>query len=226
MKYYRYLSGSKVDMLFPQVPHVLREKVSAGIGFNLGVVSGSVGSEAARFDDHVTRLQVVERHLRASNSIGTIRKPLDWFEGEMEALTASFWTRAGAVFFVGETPRKVVMLGGSATNLLGAKGSSSEGPPFSELSAMLGALEAFVSRDVSGNTEMPPVLMMRVDEGRIVVNTWADLASYVASDQRNWNSRECVHFLARKLAVGETSHGVEVLLGTPLYVAAGKATEN
>jgi hypothetical protein len=220
VKYYDYLSVSTVDMLFPKVARALRETVSAEIGFDLGVVSGSVGSEAARFDDAVTRLLAVERHL-ATQALGTIEQPRDWFAGEMMAQTSGLWTGGGAVFFLGLAAGTLVALGGSTHNLLGGESSRGEGPPVSNLAPMMKALETLVA---SETVTTQPVLLLAESELRVAHSEetlhWPHLVQLIAHFSRS--PRQSVHFVARLLA-SETSEGQRVILGTPLYVAGGAA---
>jgi hypothetical protein len=40
MKYYVYISDSKVDMLLPQVPGALKQTIAAKLGFDIKILSG------------------------------------------------------------------------------------------------------------------------------------------------------------------------------------------
>ncbi len=217
MKYFQYISRSKVEMLFPQVPHSLREKVSAEIGFNLGVVSGKLGSAADRFENVVTQLQTVERYLEGANMIGTVAQPRDWFSGEMLAKTVGLWTGGGAEFFVGQTAGTIVALGGSVRNLLGGDVSRGEGPPNSNLAPMLKALEDVV---ISETTESASRLILEQrDFARGERMTWRDLVRVLANNSRAVATP--IQFVAWRLLAGQTDG--HVVLATPLYVASGVA---
>ena len=206
-------------MLFPQVPHALREKVSAEIGFNVGLVSGKLGSEVGRFEDVVTRLQVIERYLQSTNAIGTVALPQDWFAGEMMAKTIGLWTRGGAVFFLGETARTFVALGGSARNLLGGNVSSGEGPPYSNLAPMLEALEEVVMSETMESSDR--LRRGQSDPMLEAPLTWQGLVQ--ALEQNSRAVAERVHFVARRLLGGKLEDQ-RVILATPLYVASGPAS--
>lgn len=219
MKYYHYLSTPKIDMLFAQVPRTLREKLSAEVGFNLGVVSGSVGAEANRFDEPVARLKTVERYLVANNEIGTVEEPRDWFAGEMMARTLGFHDTGGAVFFVGEILGTIVTLGGSQSNLLGARPSPSPRPQFSEFTPMLDALDAVLVDELSSGVESMQASVDHDLRGRAW--PWYELVESVATSSLD-ASRQQVHFLARLLAAtSRPAH--RIILGTPVYVAGGAA---
>lgn len=219
MKYYHYISASKVDMLFPQVPRTLRENVSAEFGFNLGVVSGSVGAEANRFDDPIARLKVVERYLLTHDQVGSIEHPRDWFAGEMMAKAVGLWTGGGAVFFVGEVGDTVVALGGSERNLLGSTSSSNAGPGFSELEPMMEALEELVTSEAETDSALV-ALPTAIHERSGTIMTWDGLVRTLAHHPPS-DVKQQIHFVARRLASAPAPSNV--ILGTPLFVAGGPA---
>ncbi len=45
MEYYLYISESKVNMLFPQIPQATKGKLGAEVGGNVGVLKATVKSE-------------------------------------------------------------------------------------------------------------------------------------------------------------------------------------
>jgi hypothetical protein len=209
MKYYRYLSSSKIEMLFPQVPHRLRETVSAEVGFNFGVLSGSLGSQTNRFDAVVTRLTAIERHLEDIGVIGDIRQPKEWFKGTIKAKTARLWTQGGAVFFIGSSRDVLIALGGSKHNLLG-EASTSGGPAVSDLAPMLRALEEMVSSELSERSRL--LLTTPTVDGW----SWPELVQSVANHCHA--PEEQISFVARILA--QDTSDKALILATPLYVAA------
>lgn len=229
MKYYHYISASKVEMLFPQVPHALREKISAEIGFNVGLVAGKVGSEVARSDDIVTRLKVVEQYLVDSRELGTVKALREWFTGEMTAQTMGLRSHGGPVFFVGKVAGVVVALGGSPQNMIGGQDLAPGLTPFSHLATLLRALEALVTneRSTSETVDLPVAEASTWRGQESASTTWEDLIRGLAeggstdfSRRRRPMPTERIHFVARLLAKG-MSEGQRVILGTPLYVAAG-----
>ncbi|MFL6546991.1 MAG: DUF7019 family protein [Candidatus Udaeobacter sp.] len=46
MKYYLYISGTKVDMLYPQLPPAFLRGAEADFKINLGIVSSGVKAQA------------------------------------------------------------------------------------------------------------------------------------------------------------------------------------
>ncbi|MGH9894906.1 MAG: DUF7019 family protein, partial [bacterium] len=45
MKYYHYISNTKAEMLFPQIPSKILSGLKAEIGFDFGVLNGKLTAE-------------------------------------------------------------------------------------------------------------------------------------------------------------------------------------
>ena len=86
MRYYYYISESKLDMLSPQISSSKSSTIKAEIGFNFGLVSGKIAEDRPVPSDKFAKLESVERHLKEHESIGTIDDPEQWIEGTADAL--------------------------------------------------------------------------------------------------------------------------------------------
>jgi hypothetical protein len=51
MRYYQYISDSKVDMLLPQIPLKAKQKITSEIGFDIKILSGKIKTERDSLDD-------------------------------------------------------------------------------------------------------------------------------------------------------------------------------
>jgi len=71
MKYYLYISNSKLDMMFPQVPSKLADQVATELGINTGVLRASVKAREVT-ETRVSKLQVVTQYLLESDQVGDI----------------------------------------------------------------------------------------------------------------------------------------------------------
>ena len=60
MRFYQYISDSKVDMLLPQIPLKAKQKITAEIGFDIKILTAKLKTERDSLDDRVSRLLVVE----------------------------------------------------------------------------------------------------------------------------------------------------------------------
>jgi hypothetical protein len=72
--YFTHISGTKVDMLLAQIPHQPNKKIAAEIGFNIGVLSGKVGSEINTLESRVSRVLAVERPPSIIPTVGEHRR--------------------------------------------------------------------------------------------------------------------------------------------------------
>jgi hypothetical protein len=111
LKYYVYISDSKVDMLYAQ---------------------GGRRTDACR--DSIGRLEAVLADLARAGRIGTIDEPKEYFTGAMPMRwgPCAFpfvpqLTPSPLVYFGGITKTTVVGLGGSATHVIGQVGSANAG---------------------------------------------------------------------------------------------------
>jgi hypothetical protein len=217
VKFYLYISDTKLDMLAAQIPQNLRSKIAAEAEIDLGVLSVSLRGNPSD-DTHYSKLAAVTRYIDESESVGTVDDPSDYFRGTLALkwgpLGPDFAERPPAVYFTGATERTFLGLGGSAHHVIGARsGEGIEGFEFpnSAVSALLHVLaeEANPDREVE---------IMRAVHG----DMWA---AYVVSVLSSYNAvpPQEVEFLARRLAYAPTGTVDEldraVLLGTPIYVA-------
>jgi hypothetical protein len=90
MRYYQYISDSKVDMWLPQIPLQSKQKITSEIGFDTKVLAGKIKTERDSLDDRVSRLTVVEKYLRETQRIGSLLEPAPWISDTQEAYIDSF----------------------------------------------------------------------------------------------------------------------------------------
>lgn len=77
MKYFVFVSNTKVDMLLPQIPQEVKSKLAAEVGVNVGILMAKLKSERDRGVklDHISRLNAVTKYIRNTQDIGTIDEP-------------------------------------------------------------------------------------------------------------------------------------------------------
>lgn len=214
MEYYLYISDSKVDMLFSQLPQKTQSKITAEFGVNTGLVKAAVKSERdiAPSASGIARLQAVTEHIRQSEDMGIIDDPASWIEDTQHARIIFLRTNDNIVFFVGETSSGArFALGGSAAHVF--SGPKPEGVTigWSFLPYLLKGLEAIVrGRDVNGSD------IETMAEG--YETEWMDL---IKTAERSALEPEIkISFLAKRLLVGKYKNDSAIgLLATPLYVS-------
>lgn len=115
MKYYLYISDSKLDMLLPSVSNAMKENVAAEFKVDLKLFSASYSAEQTTLDNSVARLQAVERHILRTKEVGTIAEPKRWVRDRANARLVHH--RDDAVFFAGAKDQALFGLGGSRRHM-------------------------------------------------------------------------------------------------------------
>jgi hypothetical protein len=210
VKYYLYVSDTKLDMLFAQIPSGVRDNLVKEFKFDLKVVAVSV-RENPSDETRYSKLKVVTEFLE-SEGVGGIDDPAAYFKGELEMEWRPFDHLIGSdvVYLAGETETTFVGLGGSAKHVIGAKAREEPGWPPS-IAARLIPLLMDVGVDEEDDLED------RKTGG------WEYAVAWLARDARQGLTRQNVEFLARRLAYQPPGladlENKAVLLGSPLYVA-------
>jgi len=215
MRYYTYISDAKVDVLLPQVPGALQQKVASKLGFDIKLLSGSISTERSTLDSRVARLQAVEAYLLEHETIGRPGDDAAWVGGYSDAKTVDLG--GGGILFVAEGPSWVLGIGGSATHLTAAAGTRAEYVqlPFSFLPYLVERLTFL--------TEKRAEALVKLPEGTVSVShkaqgfdTWADVIRFASRLAKGPSQR--MEFLAKRLA-HKVYNDLAVTLATPLYVA-------
>ena len=200
LRYYVYISDSKVDMLLPQVDPGFAGKRSTELGINLKLVTGKHKRESD--PDRIARLERVVRHIDDFCDVGTIDEPGQYFRGR---LTMRMRQSEGLVYLTGATEDTVVGLGGSNGHIIGgAAPKELPGFPRSLLPGMVEGLTAMAADDAPANA--------------------LELA-HMANRNLRADQQE-VEFIAKRLAHGPSPYpeldggkALTVLVGSPLFVA-------
>jgi hypothetical protein len=83
MKYFIYISDTKVDMLFPQIPDSEKKIISKEFKVDAKLFVASRKTETRSFDDSISRLQAVIDYIDKHETVGTIAHPGDYFRGTL-----------------------------------------------------------------------------------------------------------------------------------------------
>lgn len=208
LRFYVYISDSKVDMLYGQIPPGLLSRIGAELKIDLKVLSVSI-RERPNDETRFGRLRVVENYLRRNETIGSVSEPAAWFEDRM-IMRSSIYRSApgGLLYFSGQRDGTVVALIGSGRHLVGQQPQPPEMHlPFSHLPYLLSYL-----RD-----EIPQTGQETQDDERWALSEIAHFSRAVTG------VRQPSVFLARRLLTGEITfedgETVQAVVGTPLYVA-------
>jgi hypothetical protein len=224
MKYYVYVSDSKVDMLYDQLPRGFLGWLR-GVNLSVGPVGGGITGkrEATRFD----RLRRVVSYLRSRGEVGTLDEPKGYVAGVLSMWWGPYGHSQhgndGVVFFGGETERTILGLGGSMHHIIG----NVAGPVIHSHSATPVLISALVEE-----LQLPPSEWMyegplgpeelRQDE------SWERdvILAVELAERQHQGPPERLEFVAKVLLSGKArdssiddSEKKWVILGSPLYVA-------
>jgi hypothetical protein len=221
MRYYEYISDSKVDMLFPQVPRSILEIVSVELGINIGIFDAKVTIGGKTDSNRVARLMAVEKYLISSEKIGTVSAPTSWFRGSEPATSFSLPLPPDqtVVFFLINSPSYTVALGGSPQHIIGNVVPKSDFEySKSHLPSLLGSLNSLMEKCVNLPDDGLPYSAHSGVTDFGSPHPWTQIICDL-SDRQNMPKQD-VSFLARKI-VSEEYCGKTITLGTPLYVTSG-----
>jgi Family of unknown function (DUF7019) len=234
MRYYVYVSDTKVDMLFAQIPVALRDRLAAGLKIDLKLVAVSL-REKATDETRYSKLQLVCDFLERESLVGAPQEQAEF----VHATLLMHWgplrnagapgMDVGAVFFSHVSDASVVGLGGSAKHLIGASGESAA----HIFSSAFGIVHAIVAEWGEAPASHPSDL----EAARRLTSLGPDyqpstvkdaLPKHEALDAVLWAARmmtgpeQRLEFLAKPLLRSGTYGDAErpdVLLGSPIYVA-------
>ncbi len=221
MHYYVYVSDSKVDMLFSQIPRGRRKQLVTELKVDVKVVSVSI-KDSPTEDTRYSKLEVVHKFLEGQGLVGSVDNPAEYFAGALEMKWGPYGGIYGEeremVYFGARTEQTVLGMGGSMKHVIGA-GSDSGG---THAHSATPALYAALSRHVAFSQGLLSNFFKHrddVDSSMTSAESGWDHAVWLSTTQQRGGS-ERLDFLARKVNYVSQSpqHGSAILLGSPIYV--------
>ncbi|RMG24826.1 MAG: hypothetical protein D6732_23220 [Methanobacteriota archaeon] len=219
MKYYVYVSDTKLDMLYEQIPPSLKSQIATEIKIDFKIISTSFSDkERQSLGTKYSKLKVltdyIERHVGVSDvddeAIGSYFKgtlPMRWgplmnpYSGE----------RTKIVFFGGHSTHRWVALAGSMKHVVGHV----EKEPTEAASATYYILSVILNelRPELGDIYLGSPVFGEDEDNKLAL----DGVSVALGNLRGPVQK--VEFLAKTLLQGNAYSSEPVLLGTPIYVA-------
>lgn len=207
MKYYLYISDTKVDMLYSQIPKNLRDQLSTELKINLKIISTKL-SQKSREENRFSKLDIVTKYLEDHEEVGSIDLPGPYFSG---VLPMSFVLLAhDAVYFTGQTMYSITVLGGSRKHVVGERTEFSE-PSLDQfgMSPRLQKMIELISRTFSKEKAVEEAIYDRPETARL-------FASFHEVCPKPIQKME---FLAKKMFEGyEPKLRKRIVVGSPIYV--------
>ncbi len=231
MKYYVYISDTKVDMLYSQIPEPILRRISTEISLDLPLVSASLKktpSDETRYSK--LRIVVDYLHNHQRHLLGSLKEPRAYVYGTCPMI----WHCMGGkhvpyrptVYFHGHTQNAIAAFAGSSRFLIGrAAGLQQDLDDCavmpSELRSVLAALRSADSLDEP--EELSDVMSWRANSVWFgVSNADTHLGPWVP-----WDTRQRMEFLARHFRTCSPAEAERLgcdpqytmILGSPIFVA-------
>ena len=203
--YYKYISDSKIDMLFNQIPDKDIDELSEGLEFDFKILKYKM--DAKKVNQKASReykTQVVENFINTKliDEVGSIDQPKKWIRGK---LNMRWGIESQGVWFCVKKGRHILFLGGSEKHLIGRN-----------------------SEDSYHVSDFPEILNMIVNKTTEKEDSVFDpdnlsfgLGAIVDFSEGNWGGIDQeFDFLARNLfGPINTSNGVHsITIGSPIFV--------
>jgi uncharacterized protein DUF7019 len=209
---YVYLSDTKIEMLYAQIPSRLRDRIAADLKIDLKVISVTV-KEREPVESRFSKARIVVQQVQHDYDIGTVDDPRPYFEGSLQLRWGVYPdARIGEplVYFGGVTRQTILGLGGSARHLVGAVPLTA-GSTFSLGGSALPSILTVISH-ADQTTETAD------DDDK---GDCAALGEVQAFTNGMTGPRQALQFLAQRLLTGRATDQryQSVLLGSPLFVA-------
>jgi hypothetical protein len=199
-KYFIYISDSKLNMLFSQLPSGIQNRI---------LVSSRTADSL-----RMAQLHATVEFLKSHDLVGTIDQPKDYVEGVMD-MRWGHYSGGGLVYFGGVSKESIVGLGGSDKHVIGATGQSFAHSA-SATPALIKALMTELGIDLKGKWPF---------ETPMAAPHLVPSAVQLATTEMQ-GPLEKLEFIAKTLCTGLSEPWEEgecekkILLATPLYVAS------
>lgn len=217
MKYYVYISDTKVDMLLAQIPHDTKKKIASEYKVDLKIISANRKSEVESEDNRYIRLNTVCEFIRDYGNVGTVNEPSEYIADTLNMRWGPFGdkdpTKAPLVYFGGGRSGAVIGLGGSIKHVIGAPGQSE--PTSHPIRGSVGPVLVHYLKREFGLDTRDSLTDWEKEEERL----WPLFVFHTTLQMRGPIQR--LEFMAKRLLEEPLPYDKQwyVLLGTPLYVA-------
>jgi hypothetical protein len=206
MKYYIYISKTKVDMLYSQIPRNFVSKIGVELNIKIPFVDVEIKDKQPQMTLY-DEVKLVTKYIDEHFDVGSIDNPKAYFKARLPMRWSIVEKKL--VYFGGHTEETIFGLAGSTQHVIGMP-RGDEGMSFApmietaleESMSLTPMIENALEKEDSPNIAEDHLLSLIRDE---------TLAKKGPSEE--------LEFLAKTLTEGsiDSSH---ILLGTPIYVAS------
>ena len=224
MKFYIYISDSKIDMLLAQIPREQKRKIATEFKFDLKVLSASRKSEVESEDNRFVRLETVIAFIREYGNVGSVDDPNEYVQDELSMRWGPYDAiDSPLVYFAGETEKTVVGLAGSKKHLIGNSMGESFICSYSYAPNILYYLRKELGLSLKWREKRVAKQLERFGEYQNKSDAY--LSTIYSASRGASGPEQNLEFVAKRLLYGNSSRAWgedsnrTVLLATPLYVA-------
>jgi hypothetical protein len=226
MKYYVYVSETKLEMLYEQIGASTEQASEASVGFDLKLVKGELKQSRQLADTKYSRLDRVVAELRESQLVGSLSCMEPYISGELDMVWASFGLQDNSpITFWGFVNDDIALgLAGSQHHIIGerrpegyAHSHSGTGEIMRWFARELGDVQSTIQVDVQ---ELLGADQWPLDDDSIAYLTWLAASQIHGSTHRFEFVAKVLH--RRRYVEGTSPNymaNMNVILATPLYVA-------
>ena len=148
MQYYHYVSASKIDMLFPQVPSGFLDGLKVELGFDFGLLKGKLAGERRDPTTRIAQVQVLERFFEMEGLLRLTLTEGTWMKGKLKGRAGSLPSYDGLVLFGGTFDKTTLLLAGSESNLTSGSANPGKDKGWSFMPRTLHSLKKYLEQDM------------------------------------------------------------------------------
>lgn len=226
MRYYHYISDSKVEMLFQQIPPSFLEGVKVELGFDFGLFKGKLAGEQHTVASRIARVEAVERYIDNQSTVRSSPEEMTWLRGTFAAKVGYLSDCPGLILFGGPFTGSTLLLAGSEGHLLAGSANPGKDLGWSFMPRLLDALRDYIDfnydfLDIKTGGKLNPaeVAEDRVFGGPVGSGSSMIEALRTLPEQSLRGIEMEVSFLARIFWAKANGAGQTLAIGSPLYVA-------
>ena len=216
MKTLIYLSKTKTDALFGQIPKTERDKLSVELGFNVGFMSGKISSQLPDYSEFSSRCGLIERKLQEEGKVGEVGSSSPWVAETIACRPVLLPQNPNLFLLAGSVGGDSVLLAGSSAHVVSGVPTGEVRTGYSYLPYLAKALQVSLETFDGVSVENPfysnPALLPNVRE-----HEFADVIHDVFREANGIDMK--VDFFGRRLFTGMSLFQVRTQLFSPLYVA-------
>lgn len=219
MRYYVYISDSKLDMLAGQIKKSIVGRIAGELKLDLKVLSVAL-TEKPSDETRYAKLQLVDEFLTTSGGVGSVDSPRSYVRATMTMRWGPYVRNTlrggpstGLIVFGGQTDTTYVGLGGSEHHLIGGRRGESTPTAWSASPYLYAALAPDLGEEPPREILDEPGRWedLYQDKRTMLLATLRAIQSMKGPAQR-------LEFLAKRVLDGPVGSDL-VILGTPIYVA-------